>query len=139
MDNLDRLSSIVAPLLNDPETMSSLRKAAEQMGLGSLLPEQDSSGENKSQPVMNGEQESEAPQIIHPEQKARPAGLSAEMLSAVTGLAPLLSSVGEDDTTRLLSALRPFLSQPRAKRLDEAERLLSLGRVLSIIKESKLI
>lgn len=62
-----------------------------------------------------------------------------DLFSAVTKLAPLLSAPKEDETTRLLSALRPFLSQERARKLDEAERMLSLTRVLSILKESKLM
>jgi len=99
------------------------------MGLGGLLPGSDG---GQSAP-------GEAPQANSSDQKTKPDSASAEMLSAVTKLAPLLSAPKDDDTTRLLSALRPFLSQSRAKRLDEAERLLSVSRVLSIMKESKLM
>ena len=126
MDNLEELSALVAPLLNDPETMNSLKQAAEQMGFGSLL----SGASDGSSEKAAGGAEKKATQPIE---------LPTEMLSAAARLAPLLSAQKEDNTTRLLSALRPFLSQPRAKRLDEAERLLSVTRVLSILKESKLM
>lgn len=124
MDNLNQLSELLAPLLSDPQTMAGLRQAAEQMGLGGLMdescPEEKPSGQE------------------HTREENR-QGLPADILSAVTKLAPLLSAQREDETTRLLNALRPFLSSSRAKRLDEAERLLSVTRVLSILKESKLM
>jgi len=128
MDNLEQLSAMLTPLLNDPETMNNLRQAAEHMGLGGLLPEDGKNPEavsSQSQPQTRNEAET--------------SGISPEMLSAVGKLMPLLSAPKDDNTTRLLCALRPFLSQPRAKRLDEAERLLSLTRILSILKESKLM
>lgn len=123
MDNLNQLSELLAPMLSDPQTMNSLRQAAEQMGLGGLLPE----GEGHEESC-----EQEAPPRTQ-------QNIPADMLSAVSRLAPLLSAPKEDETTRLLAALRPFLSQPKAKRLDEAERLLSVTRALSILKESKLM
>ncbi len=133
MDNLNQLSELLGPMLSDPQTMESLRQAAEQMGLGSLLPEQNPVVESKSADA--GERTAEEKSRF-PEQSPL---LSADILSAVAKLAPVLSAPVEDDTTRLLSALRPFLSQPRAERLDQAERLLSVTRVLSILKESKLM
>ena len=131
MDNLGELSAMVAPLLSDPQAMDSLRKAAEQMGLGGLLPD--------GAPLAGGAGKSEEPAAAS-EPSRKPSGdIQAEMLSAVTKLAPLFASRQEDDAARLLSALRPFLSQPRVRRLDEAEKLLTIGRVLSIMKESKLM
>lgn len=132
MDNLEKLSALVAPMLNDPETMNSLKQAAEQMGLGSLLPDTAVSETKTEDNAADTDPSSGA-------HGPNASGLSADMLSAITRLAPLLSAPNEDDTTRLLSALRPFLSQRRAERLDEAERLLSITRLLSILKESKLI
>lgn len=127
MDNLSELGALITPLLSDPQTMSSLRQAAEQMGLGGLL-----------DGTVGGTGDSDAPSP--PCVTAQPeSALPADILSAVTKLAPLLSAPKDDNSTRLLAALRPFLSQPRARKLDEAEKLLSLTRVLSILKESKLM
>lgn len=131
MDNLSELSAMVAPLLSDPQAMESLRRAAEQIGLGGLLPDGASIGDSGVKTEVP-----EAP----PEPPQKPSGdIQAEMLSVVTKLAPLLASQKDDDAARLLSALRPFLSQPRVRRLDEAEKLLTIGRMLSIMKESKLM
>ncbi len=131
MDNLNELSAMVAPLLNDPQAMDNLRKAAEQMGLGGFLPDSPSAedaGDNEGE--SRGTQRNKQPQC---------GDAQPDMLSMLTKLAPMISADRDDDAARLLSALRPFLSQQRARKLDEAERLLSIGRVLSIIKESKLI
>ena len=131
MDNLGELSAMVAPLLNDPQAMDSLRRAAEQMGLGGLLPE--------GAPAADGGERSEESRASPDSAHNSSGNLQADMLSAMTKLAPLLSARSDDDAARLLSALRPFLSQPRVRRLEEAEKLLTIGRVLSIIKESKLM
>ncbi len=132
MDNLGDLSAMLSPLLNDPDAMKSIRQAAEQMGLGGLLPD-----EIPEKQVPQSDQPKAEP--IEEEKTNDGAMPQAELLTAVARLAPLLSAPQEDDTTRLLTALRPFLSESRVQKLDKAERLLSLTRVLSILKESKLM
>ncbi len=133
MDNLGDLSALLTPLLSDPQAMENLRAAAEQMGLGGLLP-----GGTPAEHNPDDHGQPEEPTVPEPEHGA-PEIPGAELLSAVTKLAPLLSAPQEDDTTRLLTALRPFLSRPRLQKLDKAERLLSMTRLLSILKESKLM
>lgn len=117
MDNLDQLNSLLAPILNDPEAMSGIAQAAAQLGLGGLtdvIPE--------------------PPAPAQTEKKQ-----SGDILTTVSRLAPLLSSVGDDDTSRLLSALRPFLHGERAKRLDDAEQMLRLLRTVSTLREQGLL
>ena len=59
------------------------------------------------------------------------------MLGSMMKLAPLLSSVSrEDDSTRLLRALRPLLSDSRRRRVDEALKILQMMRMLPLLKES---
>ncbi len=66
-------------------------------------------------------------------------GITPEMLQAVSRIAPLLSQVNrEDDSTRLLHALRPLLSPPRQKKLDEAVKILQMMRLLPLLKDSGL-
>ena len=49
---------------------------------------------------------------------------------------PLLSSMGqENDDTRLLAALRPYLHGQRATRLEESMRLLKLMKLLPLLTE----
>lgn len=66
-------------------------------------------------------------------------GVTPELLQTVTRLAPLLSQVNrEDDSTRLLHALRPLLSEKRRKKLDEAIKILQMMRLMPLLKDSGL-
>ena len=57
-------------------------------------------------------------------------------LTALTRLLPLVSGLGQDnEDTRLLQALRPYLHGSREQRLDEALQLLRLLRLLPILQE----
>ena len=67
-------------------------------------------------------------------------GLDGDMLQTVMKLAPLLSSLNqEDDSTRLLRALRPLLGEERQKKLDEAIRILQFMRMLPMLRQSGLL
>lgn len=64
-------------------------------------------------------------------------GVTPEMLNMVARIAPLLNKVNqEDDSTRLLQALRPLLSEARRKKVDEAMKILQMMRLLPLLKES---
>ena len=61
---------------------------------------------------------------------------SPEMIGMFMKFAPLISSMNEEnDSTRLLYALRPFLSEKRQSRIDGSVHLLNLMRVLPMLKE----
>lgn len=109
------LSGSIGAILGDPAMMDQIR----QLGAALGLEDKPASGnEARSGPVS-----SPAP--------------NAEMLGAVMKLAPLLSSMEEEtESTRLLSALRPFLGQRRQERLDGSLRILRLMRLLPALKEA---
>ncbi len=66
--------------------------------------------------------------------------LSTDSLASVAKLMPLLSSVNsDDDTTRLLEALRPFLGTAKQKKLDEAKKMLRLLKILPLIKSKGIL
>ncbi len=53
----------------------------------------------------------------------------------LSGLLPLLSSIGKDNEhTALLNALRPYLHGEREKRLDDSVKLLQLLQLLPLLK-----
>lgn len=65
---------------------------------------------------------------------------SPQAMSLITKVAPLLSDIGkEDDTSRLLSSLRPFLSDQRKEKLDEASKLIKIMKMLSMLKDTNLL
>ena len=66
--------------------------------------------------------------------------VSPEMLQSILKIAPLLSSVQqEDDNTRLLYALRPFLKPQRQKRLDESANMMRMFKLLPLLKGSGIL
>lgn len=111
------LSDKLGDILSDPGMMSQIQGLASMLGEGSP-------GVHKEEP---------------PKPKDLFSGISPETLSMMTKLSPLLSGFSkEDETTRLLSALRPFLSPERRKKLDEAEKLLKMMRILPLLKDFSL-
>lgn len=125
MDNSGDLNAMLASLLNDPSAMQELRSTAEKLGLDKLLG--------------GSEAEKRAAPQPHPSASQPDTGINPELLGMLARLSPLLSGGRDDNASRLLHALRPYLSEQRAGRLDDADRLLSAARMLSILKESKLM
>lgn len=66
--------------------------------------------------------------------------LSPDILSAVMKIAPLLSSIENDDKyANFLKSLRPLLSESRQKKLDESSKLIKIFKILPILKNSGII
>ena len=61
-------------------------------------------------------------------------------IKLITKLIPMLNAINrDDDSTRLLNALRPFLSNEKQKRLDDAIKLIQTIKILPLIKNSGLL
>ena len=109
---MDNLSEKINSLLSDPGAMAQIQAMASSLGLG-------------------GEANPPAPSPVT-KNNAELAGLSA--------LAPLITmGQQEDDSTRLLSALRPLLSAEKQDKLDKALKMLRLMRMIPFIKESGIL
>lgn len=68
-------------------------------------------------------------------ENASPPETSTQEMPNLLNLAPLLSSLGNDDqNTALLKALRPYLHNGREKRLDESLKLLQLIKLLPLLQ-----
>lgn len=62
-------------------------------------------------------------------------GLDGDTLQTISKILPLLSTFRqEDNNTRLLHALRPLLGAERQKKLDEAVKMLSMLRLLPVLR-----
>ncbi len=111
---MDNIQDKIAEIMADPEALKEVQNLGKMLGIG---------GDNNSAPSV--------PDIS-------PA-VSDEALSSIAKIAPLLSQVNrEDDTTRLLSALRPFLSEEKCRKLDSAKKMLGLMRLLPVLKSEGL-
>lgn len=109
---MDDLSEKLGSILSDPSAMKEIAQLASQLGVESP-----------------GTQKEPDP----------PKNDSADMMSMMSGLMPLMGSLNrEDDTTRLLDAIRPFLSEERREKLDKAKKMLRMMKLLPLIREMNL-
>lgn len=113
---MNDIENKISEILSNPESMSEIMNIAKSLGF--------SQDETKDHVKKNSK---EPP----------PDNLQGDMLSAAAKLAPLLSEAKkEDDSTRLLKALKPLLSKPRQDKVDSAIKIIGLLRLLPILKES---
>jgi hypothetical protein len=112
---MDDLQDKIAQIMSDPEALSQVQSLGKMLGLSPQQP-----------PAPEPPPENDSP-------------LSAESLSKLTKLMPLFSQVRqEDDVTRLLSALRPFLREEKIQKLESAKRMLQLMKLLPMLREGGL-
>ena len=99
---MSELEDKINQILSDPEALKQVQSLGEQLGLSQSPPE---------------------PPKLPPSS----VPVSDDMLGTITRLAPLMQSFkSDDDTTRLLNALKPFLSEDKRQKLDRAEKLIKL-------------
>lgn len=68
------------------------------------------------------------------------AANTAQMVAAISRIAPMLKKVNEeDDSTRFLRALRPLLGEARKSKLDESIKMMQMMRMLPLLKSSGML
>ena len=105
-------------ILSNPEALRQVQSLGEQLGLTQNAPEKPKPPETK-----NG--------------LSLPTDfLNGDIAKSLLKILPAIQSIGgEDDTTRLLNALRPFLSCEKQEKLDKAEKMLKLFKILPLLKD----
>ncbi len=141
---MDGLEQQLSQFLSDPNSMKQLQSMISSLGLNS---QQGGWGEGsqpapepaQSIPDMSalagmlgalggGQSTSQKPPAHGPE--------GPDTLAMVAKLAPMLSQLNrEDDSTRLLTALRPLLGPERRKKVDEAVKILQMMRLLPMLRD----
>lgn len=124
--SLENIGEIIDSVLSNPDSAAKLRETARQIGLdipGDIFPSQSNASQTSSE---------------HSPDKYRNNTDTLSALAPALGrLAPLLGKLNEeDDMTRLLHALRPYLSGARLKRAEEADRIVSIMRVLPLLRQT---
>jgi len=115
---MEDLSEKLNKVLSDPESMNMINSLLGSLGKKDEKPEEEHQKEDDST-----------------KESLLPDGSLELMLK----FAPLLSSFNEEnESTRLLTALRPYLKEERKKRLDEAKKILQIIKLLPLIKETGL-
>lgn len=154
---MDGLSDKINEILGNPAAMAQLQKLASMLG-------KQGEGGGQEEPAHSDASSGGGPDLADLLQGLA-GGQGGSPLSALSGLlngesgqkpreeppgdgglaqvlakaAPLLSGIQQDtDSTRLLRALRPMLSERRRQKLDQALKLLQFMRVLPLLKSSGL-
>ncbi len=110
---MDDLNEKLERLLNDPDSIAKIQATLSALG-------------NESAPA-------------EPSPPPPPAPTGPD-LAALTKLLPLLTdSAQENEDTRLLMALRPYLHGDRVGRLDETMKLLRLAKLLPLLQEQGIL
>lgn len=116
---MDDLSAKINQILSDPQALKQIQ------GLSSML----SLPNNDTSSPVESTSSSDLPMDTKD-------SMSGDMLSLIGRLAPLMKDINkEDDTTRLLLALRPFLSDERKKKLDQTGKIMKMLKLLPLLKD----
>ena len=145
---MDDLNQQIQQILSDPQSMQQLQAMAASLGLGGAQNAQQQAAPLPAQPAQPPQSMPDLSTLLAslgggsapaPPVNGGLGGLSPDVLQTVGKLAPLLSQVSrEDDSTRLLRALRPLLGSARQQKLDEAIKILQMMRLFPLLKNSGL-
>lgn len=120
---MDDLQNAISQIMSDPEALKQVQSLGEQLGL---------TGNN----INVTEEKPKLPEVP---QNDMTSLLGNDALSSITKIIPILNMVKqEDETTQLLMALRPFLSEEKRKKLDDAKRMLQFMKILPMLKNGGL-
>lgn len=121
---MDDLQSKLSQIMSDPEAMKQVQSLGKMLGL---------SGNNNEVP------KEKEPESVQNNISSVASVLNNDAISGITRIMPVLNSMKqEDETTRLLLALRPFLSREKQKKLDEAKKMLQFLKILPLLKNGGL-
>ena len=122
---MEDLAGKLNSILNSPEGMKLVQELAGMLGL---------------HPQSGASPPPAAPAPAAAPVPAPLAGVSPDMVNAMMRMAPLFSALQqEDDTTRLLQALRPLLSEERRRKVDRAIQMVRMLRLLPMLQESGML
>lgn len=113
---MDDLSQKLADILEDPQSLERVRQMAESF-LGNNSPKEETSEKSS-------EEFGDMPPF--------------EDLQAIINIISHLNSQKDDKRTQLLNALKPYLSDQRKSKADNAIKLLKLFELLPLLKDSGL-
>lgn len=118
---MDDISAKIGEILSDPEALKQIEE------LSSMLGKNDLPSLHKEPPALKNNDFLSLFQ-------------NNDTMKMLSKIVPIMQSIKEeDDTTRLLFAIRPFLSEKRQKKLDEATKMLKMMKLLPLIKDFNLL
>ena len=121
---MDDIASMITQFLESEEGMAQLSAVSQALGLGDISETLQQNGQNSSgggAHSRSGAQQQSMPQID---------------MNTLMMMQRAISMMGQEDkNTELLRALKPHFSPERAKKVDDAIRMIQLMRLLPLAKE----
>ena len=108
---MDDIKSKLSEILNDPEALNNLSQMAETLFSGENSSDGDGSSQTQDFPDM-------------------------EQLGNIMAIMSKHNGSQDNDRTRLINALKPYLSEKRQAKADNAIKLLKIMELWPLIKES---
>lgn len=142
---MDDLTSMITEFLGNEENMNQLRSVMSSLGLDGNEASSSQNAASEGGPASGG---GGAPDLSGLAQMLGGKGGSSAQGSSTPSIDPgtvaMLSKAAsafskEDENTQLLRALKPHFSPERAKRVDDAIRILHLIKLLPLVKEMGLL
>ena len=132
---MDNIQDKIAEIMSDPQALKQVQSLGKMLGL-------DNSEKINSQSLGSLENifgnSSDKPEPKN--NVSLNDGVPTEMMTKIVKIMPLLRQVNqEDDVSRLLQALRPFLSKEKCQKLESAKKILQVMKIIPLLKEGGLI
>lgn len=132
---MNDIESKIESILSDPDAMKQIEALSRSLGLAETPPPP----AQKTQSEKENKFDLSALTSMLSSKGNEHSQIDGDMMKSITKFLPLLKNMNqEDETTALLSALRPFLSGDKAKKLEDAKKMLRILRMLPFIKSQGL-
>lgn len=130
---MDNIQDKIAQIMSDPQALKQVQSLGKMLGLDSH-----EKADNKKT-VTSDNLLTDTPEKTKPLNVVMNEGIPTEMMGKIMKIMPVLKQVNqEDDVSRLLQALRPFLSEEKCKKLDSARKMIQVMKIIPLLKESGL-
>ena len=112
---MDDLADKIGDFLKDPNALEQIMELGSMLGIGS--------DETKGESDKKGSDQADT------------SAFPDDIMGTILKLMPILMSMNkEDENTRLLNALRPFLKEEKRKKVDEAIKMMQMFKLLPLLK-----
>ncbi len=138
---MDDLASMITQFLSSEDGMNQLRSVSAALGLPDIGAAAPQAGQNSFvPPPVNNNGGTPAgggiPFFSSQGSSSSQAGAPSLDLNTIMLMQRAISALNQDDqNTELLRALKPHFSEERAKKVDDAIRILQLIRLLPLVKD----
>ena len=127
---MDDLTSKINEIMSDPEKLKEIQNLGKMMGLNTDEDSNSSNTNNQNVLPMNSPNKSQNNNSLGP--LGDFGGIDPSIIGK---LAQIFSSINkEDDTTRLIDAMIPFLSEERREKLQKIRKMMVIMKLLPNIK-----